>query len=64
MVNDENLAQSINQEVIVEEINEEELEAVVGGIGILGLLGRGLGTFLVRATDALDELLTGIGSIQ
>ncbi|WP_445633140.1 bacteriocin [Nostoc sp. DSM 114161] len=62
MVNENNLAQSINQEVIVEEINEEELEEVVGGIGLLGTVGRGVGTLLVRITDGLDELLTGLGT--
>ncbi|WP_414570429.1 bacteriocin [Nostoc sp. CCY 9925] len=62
MVNDKNLAQSNNQEVIVEEINEEELEEVVGGIGLLGTVLRGVATLLVRVGDAGDELLTGLGT--
>lgn len=62
MVNDKNLAQSLNQEVIVEEINEEELEGVVGGIGLLGTVGRAVGTLVVRVTDALDETLTSLGT--
>ncbi|OUL19772.1 hypothetical protein BV378_31640 [Nostoc sp. RF31YmG] len=62
MANDKNLTQLNNQEIIVEEINEEELEGVVGGIGLLGTVGRGVGTLVVRVTDGLDEFLTGLGT--
>ncbi|MEH2203622.1 MAG: bacteriocin [Nostoc sp.] len=60
MANDKNLAQVTNQEAILEEINEEELDEVVGGAILLGSIGRLLGTFIVRATDAADELVGGL----
>ncbi|MDZ8135002.1 MAG: hypothetical protein RM049_06825 [Nostoc sp. DedQUE04] len=40
MTNNKNLTQPNNQEVILEEINEEELDGVVGGGLIDGLFGR------------------------
>ncbi|MDZ7963415.1 MAG: hypothetical protein RM368_00315 [Nostoc sp. DedSLP03] len=40
MTNDKNLTQPNNQEIILEEINEEELDGVVGGGLFDGLFGK------------------------
>ncbi|MDZ7962897.1 MAG: hypothetical protein RMY34_34375 [Aulosira sp. DedQUE10] len=62
MANVNGLTQLNNQEAIVEEINEEELDEVVGGF-LLGAVGRVLGTTIVRVTDAVDETILSLFSI-
>ncbi|WP_193199323.1 hypothetical protein [Nostoc sp. MG11] len=58
MTNEKNLTQLNNQEAIVEEINEEELEGVVGGFleDLLGSVG-----FILDNT--LFGLASGIGGV-
>jgi hypothetical protein len=56
MANDKNLAQFTNQEAILEEINEDELEGVVGG-GLVGNLIPGVGTVLTGVDGILGVVV-------
>ncbi|MDZ8091420.1 MAG: hypothetical protein RMZ42_05695 [Nostoc sp. DedQUE05] len=55
MTNVNELTQPNNQEIILEEISDDQLEGVVGA-GLLGSLGRAVGTLVVRVFDAADEV--------
>jgi hypothetical protein len=56
MANDKNLAQLTNQEAILEEINEDELEGVVGG-GLLSGLVFPVFNLLATVVVAVEDLL-------
>ncbi|MDZ8065556.1 MAG: hypothetical protein RMY64_07930 [Nostoc sp. DedQUE08] len=60
MTNVNELTQLTNQEAILEEINEEELDGVVGGFvflgPVLGALGTGLDNTLTNALVILGSL--------
>lgn len=62
MANVNGLTQLTNQEAILEEINEEELDEVVGGLNLLGptlgALGFGLDLTLTQLVGGLGTLLT------
>lgn len=59
MANDKNLAQLINQEAIFEEINEEELEGVVGG-ALLDELIPGLATAVTGVSLIVSAVVTRV----
>ncbi len=60
MTNVNGLTQPNNQEVILEEINEEELEGVVGGFfflePVLQALGNGLDNTLTQVLGGLNTI--------
>lgn len=60
MTNVNGLTQPNNQEAILEEINEEELEGVVGGFNVLGPLLGGVGTVLDATLTTLLGGLSGL----
>ncbi|NEU79669.1 hypothetical protein [Nostoc sp. UIC 10630] len=59
MANDKNLAQLINQEAIFEEINEEELEGIVGG-ALLDELIPGLATTVTGVSLIVSAVVTRV----
>ena len=60
MANNNDLKQLTNQEVILEEINEEELGEVVGGLEtLLGGVGKTVDGILVSVLNLVGGLLIG-----
>lgn len=57
MTNVNGLTQPNNQEAILEEINEEELEGVVGGAGLLSAVVFPVLNFVATAVVAVEDLL-------